>query len=99
MDIKKSIEYLNDALETIGNISQTEAAKTLGIAQNTLSQYKQGERIMDDYACIVVAETLKIDPLIVITAANIDREQGKKTPNESRLEAWEKFRQKLGIEE
>lgn len=91
-DIKKSKEYLELALEKLGDIPYTEKATQLKIHINTLSQYRRGVNTMDDFACIMVARTLGIDPLIVITAANLERE---KKPE--RIEEWEDLKKKLGV--
>ena len=46
---------------------------------------------MDDYAYIVVAECLGIDPLEIIAAANMEREK-----NQARRDFWQDFRKKIG---
>ncbi len=81
--MRKSIEYLNDALTLIDDMSDTKKARELGIAKQTLSNYLNGERIMDDYACVIVARTIGIDPMLCISSANFDREK-----NEERKQFW-----------
>ena len=81
--MKKSIEYLNEALATIGNPSNRDAEKILGIDHSSISLYLSGKRTMDDYACLMVARTLGIDPLPCISSANFDREK-----NEEKKQVW-----------
>lgn len=93
-EIKSSTEYLDAALAILEEqgLNKLEQASALKIHKNTLNQYKRKENVMDDFACIMVARTLGIDPLIVITAANLERE---KKPE--RIEEWEELKKKLGV--
>lgn len=86
--MKKSTEYLLEALEKVAGKNDKEKAATMKIAQSTLSQYKTGERTMDDFACIMVAKTLGIDPMKIIAAAQEEREK-----NEERRGIWRDFRE------
>lgn len=81
--MKSSIEYLNEALKTIGNPTNREAAKVLGVAHNSISQYQSGKRTMDDYACFMVARILGIDPLTCVSSANYEKER-----NEEKKQFW-----------
>ena len=81
--MKSSIEYLNEALNSIGNPTNREAAKILGIAHNSISLYQSGKRTMDDYACFMVAKILEIDPLTCVSSANFEREK-----NEIKKQFW-----------
>lgn len=81
--MRKSTEYLNDALELIDGMSDAKKARELGIAKQTLSNYLNGGRIMDDYACVIVARTIGINPMLCICSANYDREK-----NEERKQFW-----------
>ncbi|WP_024302791.1 hypothetical protein [Pseudogulbenkiania sp. MAI-1] len=87
-----SRDYLEKALAKLGDISDLKKAELLKVGRSSLSQYRSGERIMDDFACIMVATELGIDPLAVIYAANYERER-----NVERKSAWEDFRKKLGV--
>ncbi|MFD2449997.1 helix-turn-helix domain-containing protein [Vogesella fluminis] len=60
-------------------------AEALKMHRNSVNSYKRGERIMDDYACIVVAEYLGIDPLEIIAAANMEREKAKPERTSGRI--------------
>ncbi|MGY8624416.1 hypothetical protein [Chromobacterium violaceum] len=90
--MKLSGDYLREALEKMGDKSQNKKAEELMLKGNTLSQYMTGERIMDDFACIMVAKILEIDGMEVIAAAQMEREK-----NTERRAVWEDFRKKLGV--
>lgn len=85
--MKTSTEYLKLAMEKLEKTSDAQAAKALGIARSTLSEYLSGRRIMDDFACVMVAKVLEIDPMDVIAACNQERER-----TEDRREFWRNFR-------
>lgn len=89
--MKASKEYLEEALSAMGDVSDTEKAKALKIAGSTLSLYRSGDRKMDDYACIMVARVLGLDPMEIIAACQEEREK-----SEERREFWKDFRQTLG---
>ena len=88
--MKTSRDYLEEALEKMGNMSDTEKAKRLKIAQPTISQYRTGARKMDDFACIMVGRVLGIDPMKIIAASQEEREK-----NQERKEFWRDFRNTL----
>ena len=81
--MKTSIEYLNDALTAIGNPPDREAAKVLKIASGTISNYRTGKRTMDNFACLMVAKILDIDPLLCVSSASFEAEQ-----NEEKKQIW-----------
>jgi len=89
--MKLSTDYLVEALEKLGDMPEGRKAETLKIHRNTLISYKNGERVMDDFACIMVANQLGIDPLEVIAAANMEREK-----TQERRDFWADFRKKIG---
>lgn len=88
--MKTSRDYLEEALEKLGDISDTEKAKRLKIAQPTISQYRSGNRKMDDFACIMVGRVLGVDPMKIIAASQEEREK-----NQERKEFWRDFRNTL----
>ncbi|PXX51205.1 helix-turn-helix domain-containing protein [Aquitalea magnusonii] len=90
--MKKSTEYLIEAIEKLGESSKAKAAERLKISRNTIVQYINGERIMDDFACIMVADVLGIQGMEIIAAAQMERET-----SEDRKRVWEDFRRKLGV--
>lgn len=77
----KSVKYLLDLQEKTG-LNDTALGKSLDVTQAAISQYKSGKRIMDGNTCLKVAMQLGIDPLQVVGAAFIDRDeqQGKESP-------------------
>lgn len=90
--MKPSIEYLQDAIEKLGVENDSKAAAALKISKQAICSYRSGERIMDDFTCIMVAKTLGIDGMEVIAAAQMEREK-----NEERREIWADFRKKFGV--
>lgn len=89
--MKQSVDYLKEALEKLGDISQNKKAAALGVTGGGMSQYITGKKIMDDYACIMVAKVLGIDGMIVIAAAQMEREK-----NQARKDVWEDLLKKMG---
>lgn len=89
--MEKSTDYLAKALEVIEGRTDSQKAASLKIAHNTLSQYKSGERIMDNYACTKIAMILGIDPMDVISAAQVEREK-----TEEKQLFWREFRKTRG---
>ena len=88
--MKSTIEYLDEAKKKAGKESDRQFGIWAGIKANSMSQYRTGIRTIDDYAAAKIAEALEIDPLIVIAAANAEREKGE------RREYWEKVSKRLG---
>lgn len=89
--MKLSTDYLIEALEKLGEMPDAKKYERLKLHKNTVNQYKRGERIMDDFACIMVANELGIDPLEIIAAANMEREK-----TQERRDFWADFRKKIG---
>ncbi|WP_162788144.1 helix-turn-helix domain-containing protein, partial [Chromobacterium haemolyticum] len=89
--MRVSSDYLREAMEKMGETSNRKAGEKLGIHGNTIGQYLSGERIMDDFACIMVAKVLDIDGMIVIAAAQMEREK-----NQARKDVWEDLLKKMG---
>lgn len=89
--MKLSTDYLLEALEKLGNMPDGKKAEALKISPQALSGYKKNERVMDDFACIMVADCLGIDPLEIIAAANMEREK-----TQARRDFWADFRKKIG---
>ncbi|POA98615.1 hypothetical protein C2134_10960, partial [Chromobacterium sinusclupearum] len=89
--MKLSVDYLMEALEKLGDMSQNKKAEKLGVTGPGLSQYLSGKKIMDDYACIMVADVLGIDGMKIIAAAQLEREK-----NQARKDVWENLLKKMG---
>ncbi|WP_052717348.1 DUF3693 domain-containing protein [Chromobacterium vaccinii] len=90
--MRLSGDYLREALEKMGDKSQNMKAKELMLKGNTLSQYMTGERLMDNFACMKVAQVLGIDGMEIIAAVQMEREK-----SEERRAFWEELRKKLGV--
>lgn len=91
--MKASREYLEEALATLGDVSDSEKARQLKIDRSTLSLYRSDNRKMDDFACIMVARVLGLDPMEIIAACQEEREK-----SEERREFWKDFRKTLGVQ-
>lgn len=89
--MKTSTDYLKEAIEKLGAKTDSAAAEELRISKQAMSGYLSGERIMDDFACIMVAKVLGIDGMIVIAAAQMEREK-----NQARKDVWEDLLKKMG---
>lgn len=90
--MKLSVDYLKEAIEVMGEKSASKAAERLKMSKQALSGYLNGSRVMDDFACIMVAEVLGVQGMEIIAAAQMERET-----SEERKRVWEDFRRKLGV--
>lgn len=86
----KSMEYLKMLQKQLPTKSDYALAKKLGLTPQAVSLYMQGKRIMDVTTAAKVAEFLGLNPMIVIAAANAEREKGEKQ------EYWKNFYERLG---
>ncbi|KAF3999443.1 helix-turn-helix domain-containing protein [Glaciimonas immobilis] len=67
-------KYLNAAMKKHGIKTDSNLADYLGVAQNTLSQYRHGKRFIDNEMCMKLALSLDMDsPIDIIMAADADR--------------------------
>jgi plasmid maintenance system antidote protein VapI len=89
--MKKTTDYLDDAKKTLGIDSDYAMAQFLGVTRMAVSSYRAGKRIIDDYAAAKIAGVLGIDPMIVIAAANAEREK-----TVERKDYWRNFYERLG---
>jgi transcriptional regulator with XRE-family HTH domain len=90
-----TIRYIEEAKEKLGVSSDYAIAKKLGISRQAFSQYKHGERIIDDYTAAKLAEVLGVEPIEVIAAANAEREK-----DSAKVEFWRRLaggRQAAGL--
>lgn len=71
--MKTTTQYLDSAKSVLGIGSDYALAKALGIRTTTISNYRSGRNHFDDATAIKIAAILKIDPLEVIAAANVER--------------------------
>lgn len=89
--MKTTVDFLNEALVKLGDVTAYRMSKITGISQPAFSRYKGGDRIIDDYAATKIAEILEIDPMIIISAANAEREK-----NAEKKTFWAKKYAELG---
>lgn len=75
--MRKSTEYLKEALALIGGESDAQKAEVLGIQRSTLSKYLHEKRVMDNYSCVTVARILGIDPMLCICSAGFESEKSE----------------------
>lgn len=74
--MKKTTDYLDAARKKLDpEMSWYKFAIESGITRTALTRYNKGNRVMDVYACMVVAEILEIDPIEIITLAEKEREK------------------------
>jgi predicted transcriptional regulator len=83
--MKTTLDYLNAAKTALGIESDYGMAKWLGVTKQTVSGYKSGSRIIDDYAAARIAEALGKEAIEVIAVANMEREKVSE-----RKEFWRK---------
>lgn len=70
----KSAKYLDALKQKHGLKNDSELAELLGVAQNSVSQWRNGKRFMDNETCLQLAQLLDMDnPLPIIMAADMDR--------------------------
>jgi predicted transcriptional regulator len=84
--MKTTVDYLNEAKTKLGLSSDYQAAKWLGVSTAALARYQKGQRTIDDYAAMKIADALGKQPIEVIALANMERE----TISE-RKEFWRKI--------
>lgn len=88
--MKSSLKYLDEAKQALGMNSDYEMSKWLNAPRATISNWRHGRNVMDDYAAARIAEALGIDPLEVIAAANVEREEERGEKGKERGEYWRK---------
>lgn len=82
----KSAKFLDDLIDKESIKNDSALAIRLDVAQNSISQYRTGKRIMDNETCLKIAVALDIDPLKIIMAADIDRAH-----KAGKVSAWEMY--------
>lgn len=90
-DMKKTTTYLDEAKQALGIDSDNAMANYLGVTRSSISNYRHGPNVMDDFVAAKIAGVLNIDAMIVIAAANAEREK-----TEDRKEFWRNFYERLG---
>ncbi|WP_156455132.1 hypothetical protein [Janthinobacterium sp. B9-8] len=84
--MKLVIDYADDAKEKLGMTTDSDLSKHLGGSRGLVTQWRTEGKVPDDYYCIRIGQILGIDPLIVISAANFQREKSTE-----RKAFWENF--------
>jgi len=77
------VDYLDEVANKFNLTSDNQIANKLGVTRSAVSQYRSGSRAMDDYCAMQIAAFLKINPMLVIAAANERREK-----SEPKKEYW-----------
>lgn len=88
MDISK---VLDDAKAELGIDTDYKLAKYLELSNGYIAEWRRGKRVPDAYACMRLADALKIDPIQLL--AQIEAETEK---NEARRNYWRALSQKVG---
>jgi len=69
----KAANWIDRAAEQLGGASDYAVAKRTGLTRSAISSYRRGRTLMDDDACIAIADVLGIDPLKVIADQAAER--------------------------
>lgn len=86
---------LNELLDHVkaqnGLMSDGELARKLDVDKRRVSDYRKGERVPDEFACLKIAEALgkPLDSIIATVKAATEKD-------EKRREAWENYIKRLG---
>lgn len=89
--MKTTINYLDEAKQKLGIESDYAMAKWLGVGRAAVSNWRVKRNFIDDYAAAKIAEALGIDPMMVIAAANAEREK-----DVEKRGYWKKYYERLG---
>lgn len=89
--MKNTILYLDEAKKKLGFTADNQLASWMGVTRAAISNYRLGKSVIDDYAAAKIAGVLEIDPMVIISAANAEREK-----DEGRKEFWKNFYERLG---
>ena len=73
----RTTDYIDAAKEKLNISSDYAFSKWLGVTRNTISNYRQGIRVIDDMTATKLADIVGINPLIVIAQANLEREKSE----------------------
>lgn len=86
---------INELLDQVKNAngleSDGELARKLGVDKRRVSDYRKGERVPDEFACLRIAEALgkPLDTIIATVKAATEKD-------ETRREVWENYMKRLG---
>jgi transcriptional regulator with XRE-family HTH domain len=71
-------EFLDKCKEKLNISSSYALAKEWGVSETILSNYYNGKRSPDEFACFKIAETLNLDPAFVIAQIRAENEKDEK---------------------
>lgn len=76
-----TIRAIDRACAAAGGISDYRLAKLLGVAQTTISNYRTGNRQLDDAVAVKIAHMIGVDPaeLLAEVAAERSKDEGART--------------------
>jgi transcriptional regulator with XRE-family HTH domain len=83
-------KYLDEVMRKNDYKRDKQLAEWLGVTPVSISNYRHGERFMDNEKCIKLALELDMDPLKIIMATDMDK--AEKTGQHS---LWEIFSQRM----
>jgi len=91
----KSIQWLEQAKAKIineeGDCSDYKLAQRVGLSRQNMSKHRNLKSdTLEDKPCILIAETLDIEPMIIISDQNLERAR-----TESDINFWKNVAQKL----
>lgn len=87
--MKTTIDYLDEAKQRLGIISDYRMAQWLGMTNGGISHYRTRKRIIDNYIAVKLAEALGINAMEVIATAEAEREK-----EEERQSFWREIARK-----
>ncbi|AQV97780.1 Cro/Cl family transcriptional regulator [Cupriavidus necator] len=84
-------KYLDALMEAQGLRTDKQLAEALGVRPNTVSQWRNGTRTVENEMCLRIAQALDLaDPLPVIMAADMDRAE-----RAGQRSLWEVFSRRM----
>jgi transcriptional regulator with XRE-family HTH domain len=84
-------ELLDETKNALGISSDGELARKLGVSKQAMSNYYNGERAPDEFACLKIAQATGKPLGEVIATVKAESEK-----DEKRREAWENYMKRLG---
>lgn len=74
----KTIELLDECKKKLEVTSNYALAKALDVAEPRIHEYYKGKAMPDEFACFKIAETLEINPAVVIAEIRAELEKNPK---------------------
>lgn len=82
--------YLDQVMQKHGFKRDKQLAEWLGVTPVSISNYRKGDRFMDNEKCVKLALELEIDPLKIIMATDMD-----KAERSGQHSFWELFTKRM----